>query len=129
MALLVEKFQEVVCGESQTQLGFFIDTRNMTVALPNNKYHHIYSLLTEHWHMGRKRFRPLDAARLLGLLRHACVVAWWGKYTFLALQSMLNLALHRECRRLLAKAKNKESKKENPQLVKTGTYYGCWKQI
>ena len=60
------------------------------------------------------------------MLRNACIVAWWGKYTFLALQSMLNLALRRECRRLLAKAINKESKKENPQLVKMGTYYGRW---
>ena len=60
------------------------------------------------------------------MLRNACVVAWLGKYTFLALQFMLNLALRRECRWLLAKAINKESKKENPQLVKTGTYYRRW---
>lgn len=39
---------------------------------------------------------------------------------------MLNLALRRECRRLLVKAVHKESKKENPQLVKTGAYYGRW---
>ena len=63
---------------------------------------------------------------LLGLLRNTCIVACWGNYTFLALQSMLNLALHRECRRLLVKAVHKESKKENPQLVKTGAYYGRW---
>ena len=40
-ALSVEKFQEVVCGERQIQLGVFIDTRNMTVALPKDKYRHI----------------------------------------------------------------------------------------
>ncbi len=44
----------------------------------------------------------------------------------MALQSMLNLALRRKCRRLLVKAINKESKKDDPQTVKTGTYYGRW---
>ena len=125
-ALSVEKFQEVVCSERQIQLGVFIDTRNMTVALPHEKYRRIYSLLTDRWHKKRKRFRPLDAARLLGLLRHACVVAWWGKYAFLALQSMLNLALRRECARLLATAKRKENKKEHPNPVREGVYYGRW---
>ena len=44
----------------------------------------------------------------------------------MALQSMLNLALCRECRRLLVKAINKESKKDDPKTVKTGTYYARW---
>lgn len=76
--LSVEKFQEVVCGEHQVQLGLFIDTRNMALALPKEKYRCVHTVLTESWHKGRKRFWPLDMAHLLGLLRHACVVAWWG---------------------------------------------------
>lgn len=68
--LSVEKFQEVVCGERQIQLVVFIDTRKMTLALPKAKYHHIHTLLVEQWHIGKKRFRPLDAAPLLGLLYH-----------------------------------------------------------
>lgn len=123
-ALSVEKFQEVVCGECRIHLGVFIDTRMMTVTLSKKKYHCIHSILTELWHTDRKRFRSLNAARLLGLLHHACVVLWWGKYTVLALQSMLNIALWRECARLLAKAIRKESKKEHPQPVKEGVYYG-----
>ena len=98
-ALSVEKFGEVQCAEVQTQLGVLVDTRAMTISLPEKKFDRISSLLQKTWHPGRKQFRPLEAARLLGLLRHACVAAWWGKYTFLALQTQLNLALRRECAR------------------------------
>ena len=113
--LSLEKFQQVTCAEQQVQLGILVDTRSMTLSLPAKKYTRIRSLLHSRWHSNMTQFQPLEAGRLLGLLRHASLVAWWGKYTFVALQSVLNDALRRECAR--------QSKIEKK---KRGKYYGQW---
>ena len=114
--LSVEKFQQVACAEQQVQLGILVDTRTMTLALPTKKYERIRSLLQSRWHRHMTQFKPLEAGRLLGLLRHASLVAWWGKYTFVALQSVLNDALRRECARQHKQEKQKQ-----------GKYYGQWR--
>jgi len=115
-ALSVEKFQQVACAEQQVQLGILVDTRSMTLSLPNQKYERIRSLLHSRWHRNMTSFKPLEAGRLLGLLRHASLVAWWGKYTFLTLQSVLNDALRRECARQFKQEKKKQ-----------GRYFGQWR--
>ena len=97
--LNIEKFQRVQCGEVQVQLGIEVDTRNMEVRLPTNKVERIVMLLDSVWASHRKYFTPLDGAQLLGLLRHATLVAWWGKYSFVELQGMMNDAIRRECYR------------------------------
>ena len=129
-ALSVEKFTKVTCSEVQTQLGVLVDTRSMTISLPSAKFTRIHSLLTAHWHSRRKRFKPLEAARLLGLLRHACVAAWWGRYTFLALQTQLNLAVRRECarQRVIAEKRRREG---DPELTvrEKEAYYRQWRSV
>ena len=66
----------------------------------------------------------------MGFLRHACVAAWWGKYTFLALQTQLNLALRRECarQRTLAERRRKDG---DPELTvrEKEAYYRQWRSV
>ena len=98
-SLNVRKFKAVSCSEVQTQLGIVVDSRRMEITLPAKKFERLRSVLTKVWHRRRRRFKPLEAAQLLGLLRHAVAVAWWGKYTFLALQAALSKAIRLECHR------------------------------
>ena len=95
-ALHIEKFQVVQCSEIQTQLGIEIDSRKLKITLPNQKFKQIHKILTGTWHTSCHQFCPLEAAQLLGLLRHAVAVSWWGKYTFMALQAALGMSIRNE---------------------------------
>ena len=122
-SLNVRKFQAVSCKEVQTQLGISVDSRRMEVTLPNKKFQRIRSVLTNTWHRKRKRFRPLEAAQLLGLLRHAVAVAWWGKFTFLALQAALARAIRLECSR------QQRKKVQVGPLEEMGPYEQQWMML
>ena len=80
-------------------------------------------MLTGTWHLKRKQFRPLEAAQLLGLLRHAVAVSWWGKYTFMALQAALGMAIRNESLRQM------RSQVAVGPLPKLGQYEHSWQQI
>ena len=97
--LSLEKFHKVSCAEVQVQLSIKVDTRRMELRLPMNKVQRIMDLLAPTWNKHRDLFLPLDGARLLGLLWHASLVAWWGKYCFLTLQGMIHHAIRQECYR------------------------------
>ena len=103
--LSIEKFHKVSCAEVQVQLGIEVDTRRMELRLPADKVCRMSDLLASTWNKERDSFLPLDGAQLLGLLRHASLVAWWGKYNFLTLQGMMNHAIRQECYR---QSKNKQ---------------------
>ena len=122
-ALNIEKFQAVQCSEIQTQLGIEIDSRKLEITLPNQKLKRIHKLLSGTWHTSRCQFRPLKAAQLLGLLRHAVAVSWWGKYTFMALQAALGMAIRNESLRQMS------SQVAVSPLPKLGQYEHTWHQI
>ena len=122
-ALNIEKFQAVQCSEIQTQLGIEINSRKLEITLPTQKFNQIHKLLTGTWHTSRRQFRPLEAAQLLGLLRHAVAVSWWGKYTFMALQAALGMAIRNESLRQM------RSQVAVGPLPKLSQYKHTWQQI
>ena len=122
-ALNIEKFQAVQCSEIQTQLGIEINSRKLEITLPTQKFNQIHKLLTGTWHTSRRQFRPLEATQLLGFLRHAVAVSWWGKYTFMALQAALGMAIRNESLRQM------RSQVAVGPLPKLSQYKHTWQQI
>jgi hypothetical protein len=75
-------------------LGFLVNTRTMTLAWPPDKRNQLRELIRQKW--AKPGFRsPRDCAELLGLVRHAAVVAPLVLYLSLRLQYVLNEHLSR----------------------------------
>ena len=86
-----DKYNQHKCSWRKDQLGLTIDTRQMTVELPDKKLHDLTEMIS-HWHSGRRSFTLLQISRLLGKLEFAANVAPWLRY-----QRALPRATIRDC--------------------------------
>ena len=79
-------------------LGYIIDTRRMLLLWPLAKRQQLAKWLDDYWlNDAVKTFSPLEASRLLGLLRHSSPVCPLGIYLSLRIQYIINdyLSNHR----------------------------------
>ena len=74
-------------------LGFYVDSRTMTVEWPVEKRKELANMLDAHWlskERPRPKLTPCISSRPLGLIRHGAMVANLGVYHSLRLQHQLN---------------------------------------
>lgn len=79
-------------------IGYLIDTRRMLLIWPLEKRQQLAEWLSKHWLDPKIRFfSPLEASRLLGLLRHGAAICPLGIYLSLRIQYIVNdyLSNHR----------------------------------
>ena len=89
----MDKHFESLCSYSRKQLGYLINTRELTVAIAEEKRIEILEILTTEWHSKRKSFTLREAASLLGLIAFLAICTAWGKYLYIALQHSICKAL------------------------------------
>ena len=66
--LSMDKYYESLCSYSRKQLGYLINTRELTVAITEEKRQEILEILLTEWHSKRKSFTLREAASFLGLI-------------------------------------------------------------
>ena len=92
-AVDLDKFKHELISHERTQLGITINTRAMTVRLPDSKMEKIADLLTTTWGPQQRSFKVREAAELLGTLISACQVCQRGMFLFISLQHTLGSSL------------------------------------
>ena len=80
-------------SECMVILGLTIDTRRMIVAIPETKLERIRSIIQDHWTPMHSKFSPIQAAELLGLIRHISLAISWLPFFTASLQSSLTEAI------------------------------------
>ena len=68
--LSMDKFYQAQCSWEKEQLGLIINTRTMTISLPQAKVDRLLTLLESTWHQHRKTFTLMEGTVLLGFLEH-----------------------------------------------------------
>ena len=91
--LSLDKFFQAHCSWKKEQLGLIIDTRSMTVTLPQQKIDRLLALLQSTWHLHRKTFTLMEGTVLLGFLEHAAQICAWGRYLYGTLRHSVNFCL------------------------------------
>ena len=91
--LSMDKCYESLCSYSRKQLRYLINTRELTVAITEEKREEILEILLTEWHSKRKSFTLREAASFLGLIAFFATCAAWGKYLYIALQHSIYKAL------------------------------------
>ena len=68
------------------QLGIFINTRNLTIGIPDDKCIALEHMLRTTWHPEHKNFTLREISSLLGLASNLSLTTSWAKCTHIALQ-------------------------------------------
>ena len=99
-------------------LGLIVDSRSMTVTLPDYKFDRTVALIDEWRHRGT--FTILDAAILVGQLIHATECCRWGRPLFFNLQNTLRhliLAEYTKVKALVRRRKLSLSSRQLPRSL------------
>jgi hypothetical protein len=96
-----DKFTRERVSHIRRQLGYVINTRLMTVTIPDDKREAMLKLLRTEWGPHRRSFNLLEAARLLGMLVSLCRVCPWGIFLFVNLHQAIYEMLSKNAQRLL----------------------------
>ena len=91
-ALSTKKLKAAPASFQRVDLGFLIDTRQMTVTLPDAKRALALRMLTA-FNPPRRSVSLREVARLVGTLTHLCTISHWGQYHFTALTHSVKVAL------------------------------------
>ena len=91
--LSMDKFYQAQCSWEKEQLGLIINTRTMTISLPQAKVDRLLTLLKSTWHQYRKTFTLMEGTVLLVFLEHAAQICPWGRYLYGALRHSVTLCL------------------------------------
>ena len=75
--LAMDKWRDLMVGETQTALGLVVNTRKLTVGIPRKYLDETLSLLTKVWHKNRKRFTAIEASKMVGKLARLAEGAPW----------------------------------------------------
>ena len=81
------------------QLGFVVNTRLMTVSLPEDKYQLMCNEI-EHWHRGRKSATLRELAILMGRVVNLGTICHWGRYLVNELQHSITVAMRKSKKHL-----------------------------
>ena len=98
-----DKYNQHKCSWRKDQLGLTVDTRQMTVELPDKKLHDLTEMIS-HWHSGRRSFTLLQISRLLGKLEFVANVAPWLRFLLISLRDSSIKALKKN-RKLVLEGK------------------------
>ena len=109
-----DKLFDMVINHCNIILGCTINTRNMTIRIPEEYVQATLHIMRTHWHMARKLVTIRDIEELIGRLGHIASTSQWLKFLlselFTSLNAMLRLskqqlALCSQFRDALKKAK------------------------
>ena len=64
----MDKWLDLIDGETQITLGIVLNTMNLTVGIPRKYLNETLSSLTKVWHKNRKRFTAIEASKMVGKL-------------------------------------------------------------
>ena len=64
----MDKWLDLVVGDTQTALGLVVNARELTVAIPRKYLDETLDLLSRVWHKNRKRFTAIEASKMVGKL-------------------------------------------------------------
>ena len=78
--LAMDKWTELIIGETQTVLGLNLNTRKLTVSIPRKYLDETLSLIHKSWHKNRKTFTAIEASRLVGKLARLAEGSTWVRY-------------------------------------------------
>lgn len=93
LALSVDKVLKSACLYKRVQLGILIDTRSMTVSLPEDKRELMCSEI-KCWHKGQKSTTLRELSILMGHIVHLSNICHQGMYLPTELQHSITIALH-----------------------------------
>ena len=96
-----DKFVREMISHMRTQLGYTINTRLLTVTIPERKRIVMLELLNKKWGPRRRSFKLKEAAELLGTLMSLCRVCKWGIFLFTNILRSINEMLSKNARRLM----------------------------
>ena len=91
--LAMDKWNELVIGPRQIDLGLIIDTNRLTVAIPIKYLTEVCALLDSTWHPNRCCFKVSEAQKLTGKLARLAEGANWVFYLLSHLYSSIANAL------------------------------------
>ena len=78
--LAMDKWIDLIIGETQTVLGLNLNTRKVTVSIPRKYLDEILLLIHNNWHKKRKTFTAIEASRLVGKLARLAEGSTWVCY-------------------------------------------------
>jgi hypothetical protein len=96
-----DKFTREPISYERTQIGYRINTRELTVTIPEEKRIAMLNLLTNTWGPRRRSFQLREAAELLGTLLSLSRVCKWGIFLFCNILQSINEMLSKNARRLI----------------------------
>ena len=67
-SLSMDKYYESLCSYSRKQIGYLMNTRQLTISITKDKRKEIIDILLTEWYSKRKSFILREAAVLLGLI-------------------------------------------------------------
>ena len=73
--LSMDKCYDSICSYLHTQLGILINTRSLTLSVPDDKMGNLIKIIITTWHNARKSFTLREIACLLGLVAHLAMAA------------------------------------------------------
>ena len=112
--LSIDKFYQAKCSWVKEQLGLIINTRDMTISLPQAKVDRLLKMLDTTWHTNRKTFTLMEGTVLLGFLEHAAQICLWGRYLYGTLRHLVNLCL----KQAITSVKKRKNVQDMLQLVR-----------
>ena len=95
------KFIRESISYERTQIGYRINTRELTVSIPDEKRTAMLELLNSRWGPHRQSFKLKEAAELLGTLMSLSRVCKWGIFLFTNILKSINEMLSKNARRLM----------------------------
>ena len=60
----MDKWLDLIAGETQIALGLVLNTRKLTVGIPRKYLDETLSLLSNLWHKHRERFTAIEASKM-----------------------------------------------------------------
>lgn len=91
--LAMNKWQELIVSHKQTMLGLIINTRTLTVGIPDSYVAEVAELISTTWHPSRKSFTVAEAQVLTGKLARLAEGAYWVFHLLSHLYTSLAAAL------------------------------------
>ena len=89
----MDKYYESLCSYLCKQLGYLINTRQLTIPIPEDKRKKNIDILLTKWYSKRSIFTLKEAVALLGLISFLATCTSWSKYLYIALQHSIYKAL------------------------------------
>ena len=90
-----------------TQLGALINNRNLILSTLDKKWEGVVRILLTTWNSSRKRLTLREIASLLRLVSNLALTTQWRKFTFIALQHTVSLALKFNSNKVITNGKHK----------------------